>query len=96
MKLREKLLKLGTAAIEQLTLPLKLKKDKHALEGWILKKETEVSELEITVQEAKGAESLDPDKILDATDSLEMLKVRLQQGKDLQTELFDTEVEIEK
>jgi hypothetical protein len=92
MKLREKLLSASSEVLKQITLPLKLKQDKHLLNGWILDREQEASELEVKIQELKASEKLNPVDILKAMDALDITKDNIQRGRELFKELFETDV----
>jgi len=96
MNLRAKLLNASESVLKSITLPLKIKQDKHALNGWILDREQEASELEVEIQELKAAEKLDPTKILKAMDALDITNDDVARGRKLYMELFETEVEEEK
>ena len=86
--LRSHLLKIGKIALEQAMIPMKVRKDKHAVAGWILKKEDEADKMEIEIVELQSASELKPDAILDAIDSLSILKERIKDGKELYKKLF--------
>ncbi len=92
MNLRSKLLSASSDALKAITLPLKIKQDKHALNGWILDKEQECSELEVQIQELKAAEKLNPAAILKAMDALDIVTDDVERGKTLYIELFETPV----
>ena len=92
MKLREKLLSASESMLKAITMPLKIKQDKHALNGWILDKEQECSELEVKIQELKAAEKLDPAKILKAMDALDITSDDVDRGRKLYMDLFETEI----
>ena len=91
MSLRKQLLSIGKEALEAIKLPFKIRSEKKTLEQWILDKESLIAEAEYKIQEAKGEEKLDVDKILDKIDDLDLLKRRLKQGEDLMVELFGIE-----
>jgi len=91
MTLREYLLKQGKSVVESATLPIKLRKDKHGVRGWIIKKEDEVSNLNIKIANLKGADKLDIDEILDGVYALEILEGKINDGKELYFELFGEE-----
>ena len=90
--LRATLLAKGEKAIKDMLIPLKIKKDEHKLTGWILDREGELSSLELKSMELKADSTLRVDDILDILDSIEIKKVRIQQGKELYKELFEDEV----
>jgi hypothetical protein len=91
--LRAYLLQKGKKVLDELLLPVKEKKDKHALDGWLLKKEEEISELTVEILTEKAKDPLNPDAILDAVDALEIAQARLIQGEELKKELFEMEVD---
>jgi len=92
---REHLLTQSKKALKRALLPVKVRKDRNKLEGWILDREDEIDGLEIKISELKSDENLNPSAILEAIDALEEKKVRVEQGKDLLTELFVDQITVE-
>ena len=93
MTIREYLLKASKDTLDALTLPLKLKQDKHNLNGWILAKESESGKLAIKIAELKSSKQIDPDAILDAIYAKELVDAKLKDGQELYHELFETNVD---
>lgn len=91
MSLRKDLLSKGKEALDAIKLPFKVRKEKKDAEQWILNKEQKIAELEFKIQEAKGAENLDFDKIADMIDERDLIVRRLDQGQKLSDELFEQE-----
>ena len=86
--LRERLLKMSDGAKKAIQVPFKVRKDKAALQSWIIDLEEKVAVLQEEINVAKGADSFNPDKILDKVDELELAERRLRQGNELMHELF--------
>jgi len=89
--LRSKLLKISDDAKKTLKVPFQVRKDRKALESWIIDVEEKIADLELKIEEAKGASNFNVDKILDAIDDLELANRRLVQGNALLKELFTEE-----
>lgn len=85
---RINLLKLGKDALEAIKVPFKVKKDKKALERWIIEKEELEATLQYDITELKGNSDFNPDSILDKEDDLALCIRRLKQGEELLKELF--------
>jgi riboflavin biosynthesis pyrimidine reductase len=90
--LRANLLKQTKKAFEVAMIPLQVKKDKHEMNGWILKRETEIADLEAEIVIAQSEKKFNPDAILDAMDTLAVQKLRLEQGIALRKSMFEDEV----
>ena len=86
--LRKQLLEASKDVRKKLKVPFQVRKDKKALESWLIDVESNVEDLKFKIQEAKGAEDFDPDKILEHIDNLELEERRLKQGQSLLDELF--------
>ena len=86
--MRERLLKATDSVRDAIKIPFQVRKDKKSLESWIIDVEESIADLELRIEEAKGKESFNPDKILDLEDDLELKKRRLKQGETLMAEMF--------
>jgi len=95
MNLREKLLKSSNDVKKAIKVPFQVRKDKKALESWLIDKESDIADLELKIQEQKSSDEFNPDKILDMQDDLEIAKRRFEQGQKLLDELFETDVKDE-
>ena len=93
MNLREKLLKSSSDVKKAIKVPFQVRKDKKALESWIIDKESEIADHELAIEEIKSSDNFDPDKILDLSDELELKKRRLEQGQQLLKEMFEQEID---
>lgn len=85
---REELLKTDKSELDAQEIPFQLKTEKLELEIWLTKREKEVADLELRVKRMKSSVELDVDSILDAMDTLSLVKRRLEQGRELMQELF--------
>lgn len=91
--LRRTLLEKSKEAIEKSKIPFRINKDKNALKGWIIDKEEEEADLQLKLEDAKSAKTLNIDGILDTIDELEIVQRRLKQAKELEETLFGEIVE---
>jgi hypothetical protein len=91
--LREQLLKMTKDAKQALSVPFKVKKDKKTLETWLIGVEEKIANLEFKINELKGADNFDPEKILDSIDDLELAKRRFKQGELLLENMFEENAE---
>lgn len=82
------LLKLGKDALDALKIPFEVRKAQKDLEKEIIVLEQEISELDLKIQEAKGARPLNLKSILDAIDQRDLKNRELKLAEDLQKELF--------
>ena len=82
-------IKMAKDVKDTLQAPFKERKDKKNLEAWLIDREQKIAELENKIQETKGADNFDVEKILEAIDDLQLEKRRLTQGQELLAELFD-------
>lgn len=82
------LLKLGQEKLDELKVPFQVRKAHKQLEKEIIEIEEEIASLELKVEEAKGKHPFELDTILDAIDDLAIQNRKLQQAKELMTELF--------
>ena len=82
-------IKMSKDVKDTLQAPFKERKDKKNLEAWLIDREQKIAELENKIQETKGAENFDVEKILEAIDDLQLEHRRLKQGQELLAELFD-------
>lgn len=86
---RTALLKMTDDVKKALQVPFKVRKDRKNMESWIIDVESNIANLEVDIEELKGNEDLQVDRILDKVDDLALAKRKLTQGEALLQELFE-------
>jgi hypothetical protein len=92
MNLYEKLLASSKEIIADLERPFKVREEKSKLNLRIVQLESEIATNQRNLQELKGKHPLDFDKVLAATDTLELSERKMVKLKALEEELFIKEV----